>query len=148
MDNTKRKRVIRFIIIYFVFLTLSLSTYTLSKYVGTVSKGSPIEVALWSVNVDTSETPTESINIISGQTTQIYKIRVSSTSEVGIDYSIILSTFITESNNKVTFNNAGEFDAVSNDRSRYHTLTFKAPLGTTPANQSVKLEVKFVQKRI
>ena len=162
LDKEKKKKIISLLIIYFVFLTFSFSIYTLSKYAGTVSKRATVEVALWDVELDTTVTPSDDLDIVSGTTTQIYKLKVKSQSEVATTYDVVLKnvpsgvqvkidggSYKSASSNKITFSNVGEFDASSANRQREHTLTFKAPLGTSEiTDHEIDLEVKFTQKEI
>ena len=162
LDQEKKKKIIKLLIVYFVFLTFSFSIYTLAKYTGTVSKHATVEIALWDVELDTTVTPSDDLDIVSGTTTQIYKLKVKSQSEVATTYDVILKnvpagvqvkvdsgSYKSASSNKITFTNVGEFDASSANRQREHTLTFKAPLGTSEiTDHEIDLEVKFTQKEI
>lgn len=162
LDKAKKKKILILLIIYFVFLTFSFSIYTLAKYAGVVSKRATVEVALWDVSLDTTVTPSDDLDIVSGTTTQIYKLKVKSNSEVATTYDIKLKNlpsgvqvkvdngnFINATGNQITFTNVGEFDASSANREREHTLTFKAPLGTSEiSDHEINLEVVFTQKEI
>ena len=155
------KKLNTFFLIYLVFFTTYFSMITLSKYTGKVTGNGAIAAAKWEVSLDTTGA-NSTLNLVSGNTTQNYILKVTSTSEVAANYSVILSdlpaeievaidggTYKKPTNNKITFNNVGSFNANDSNTEHSHTLTFNAPLDSDiPSVNSVKLDVKIVQKTI
>ena len=156
-----KERIILFIFVYLIFASLYFSVNTLAKYTGTVSGTGETQVAKWEV----SATPNSNspMNIIAGNENASYKITVTSTSEVGCDYSISLSNVptgvmvklddedpVTVGNDKkVTFTNCGEFSANTQGQQRIHTLELKAGIDITPvSNNEMNVDVSFVQDTI
>ncbi len=143
-----------FTLIYVLFIMLFLNARTISKYTGEALTDGNAVVAKWDVKVDTSIT-SNNISIISGTTTQDYKLQVTSESEVTCSYSIVLSnvpndvkvaidggTPKTPSDNTVTFDNAGSFSINDSELTHEHTLTFSAPLeANAVTNNQINLSV-------
>ena len=156
-----KERIILFIFVYLIFASLYFSVNTLAKYTGTVSGTGETQVAKWEV----SATPNSNspMNIIAGNENASYKIKVTSTSEVGCVYSISLSNVPTGvivklddkdpvtvgADKKVTFTNCGEFSANTQGQQRIHTLELKAGIDITPvSNNAIDVDVSFVQKQV
>ena len=134
-----------------------------AKYADDINKNGEISIAKWDVSVGDSDIDT--INVLAGNTTdnldkQTYTLNVTSESEVGVDYTILLGGIPTgvkvildgvktysEENNIVVIDNAGTFDAVDYNSTHTHSLTFVAPDGVLPVfNNEVSIDVLFVQK--
>ena len=70
--------------------TLSKINNTKSKYRSEVSKGSDATVAVWNVSLIPT-TNEDQFNIVAGNTTADYMVKIISNSEVSCRYSIIVS---------------------------------------------------------
>ena len=153
-------RLFLFILMYLIFLTAYFSLNTFSKYVGVVDGGGEVQVAKWEVS-STSES-NSMMNIVAGNTENTYEIKVTSTSDVGCTYSIVLSnipsglkiklndgSFEEITSGTKAYSNIGHFDAGSSGIINTYTLTMKADLPVTEvANQVVDIDVVFVQDTI
>ena len=162
--ETIKKRLMLFIFVYFALFSSYYTTNTFTRYVGVLSKIASTAVAKWDVSV--SSNASTNYDVIVGNTTdnlqnQTYTFSVTSNSEVGVNYNIILSNVPTgvqvifdnvtyyETNNVVTINNAGSFDAGDLNNTHTHTFTFIAPAGTsTVSDNEVDIDVDFVQKSL
>ena len=137
-------------------LSLLFSAKTLGKYIEKLDRGSEAAIAKWDVSIDTDAN--KNVNIISANTTQTYKVRVKSVSEVAADYSIKLTnvpdgvsvylddatTPVTSDNNEILFDNVGTLD-VGDTEYHEHRLTFEAALTADASTSEVNIEVLFVQ---
>ena len=133
-------------LICLIFLLIVISnSYIIAKYNSSIQSSGNVNVAHWKVNVNTNGNESNALNIISENTTADYEIEVSSTSEVALTYSIVLSNVPnglevkldnankkTPTNNIITFDNVGAFVAngTQEERTRTHTLNFNDPLNT------------------
>ena len=161
MKKTKRrlkKKFIVFLFIYFILFTSYFTFNTVSKYVGEMNKTNQISVARFSVNATGNNS---NISMIAGNggSSLTYTVTITSTSEVATDYSIILTnvptgvkvkldngSYMSETNNEISFNNVGTFVPNDSNSTRTHTLTFMAEIGTaTQSNSSIGLDVVFTQ---
>lgn len=154
-----KKKFKLFLKIYFIILTFSFSVLTLSKYVSKVEGDGGLKVAKWEVKLDTNLS-SDTFTVVMGNGSQNYKLKVYSTSEVGVSYSIVLSnipngvqvsldgaTPLTPTNNKITFSNVGQFDANGAIKSREHTLSFSAILGSNEISDTdINMDVVFIQR--
>lgn len=119
-----------------------------------------MNVAKWEVYADTSDNAVDVLDLVSGgNTNQNYIVKVTSSSDVAVDYAIEVSSLPTGvtvlldgnnsgtiSSNKVVFENAGSFNAGSNNAINEHTLTFSTALGSGDIDSSsVKIDVIFTQ---
>lgn len=158
--NALRRKLKNFLLLYFMFFTLYFTTITLSKYIGKINGNTiPVSVAKWEVALSTT---TDTLDIVSGNNTQSYILKVTSTSEVAIDYSLIMSNLPDEieisidngeynnpTNNELVFNNIGSFDACDTNSLNEHVITFKAPLDSNIESvNEINLDVIFIQKEI
>ena len=155
------KKLLTFFFIYFVFFTTYFSMITLSKYTGTSTGNGPATIAKWDVSIDTSSS-SDTLNVVSGGAIQSYTLKVISKSEVGANYSIILSnvpneievsidgrTYPVPADNKIVVNNIGSFTANDTTTEHSHTLTFNAPLNSNiPSVNEINVDVEFVQKQL
>ena len=164
IKKIKKDKFIVFLIVYLIFLTLSFTMFTLSKYVGRVEKLGNATIAEWNVNLDTEAGNTgiigDNLVITSGTTNQDYRLTVYNNSEVAVTYSIIITSLpagvtvaiddgtpvAQDANHKVQFINQGTINANAVTKSVVHKLTFAAPLGTAEVtNDDINIEVVFVQ---
>ena len=159
-----KKRIALFVFAYFAIFSSYYTTDTLTKCVGSFSKNGNLSVAQWDVSVNSNSTT--NFDVITGNTSenlenQTYTFSITSNSEVGITYSITLSNVpsgvqvifdnntYNESNNIVTINNAGSFNASDINSTHNHSFTFIAPAGTTAVmNNEVTIDVDFIQKAL
>lgn len=152
------KRLMIFSFLYLIFITAHFSMITLSKYTGTTTRTGTANVAKWGVSINNNIT-SKDISLVAGNTSQEYKIEITSNSEVSSKYSIIISgvpndvkvsldggTQVSPTGNKITFSNAGSFQATETNLTHNHTLKFDAPIDSDVIEDGkVKLDVIFVQ---
>lgn len=144
----------KIIIILLIVGINSSVLFTHALYRNTVTGNGTLSAASWSV----SSTGGSSSIVLTTGSTQTYTLSVSSNSQVDVGYSIELTnvpngvqvkldsgSYVTASNNKVTFNNAGNL-LYGGTTSRTHTLTFTSPISQAEvSNQNVSVNVNFVQ---
>lgn len=154
-----KKKFKLFLIIYFIIFTFSFAAFTLSKYINKVEGNGGVSIAKWEVLLDTTLS-NDNFTVVIGNGSQNYKLRVSSTSDVGVSYSIVLSNVPSgvvvsvdgntpqpPTNNKITFSNVGSFDANGAVKSREHTLSFSATLGANEvSDNNIDIDVVFIQR--
>ena len=161
MKKTKRrlkKKFIVFLFIYFILFTSYFAFSTLSKYASQVNTSDQVSVARFSVNATGNNA---NIDMIAGNggSSLTYTVTITSASEVATNYSIMLTnvptgvkvkldngSYISGTNNEISFNNAGTFAPNDSNSTRTHTLTFMAEIGAaTQSNASIGLDVVFTQ---
>ena len=154
-----KRKLFLFLLIYFAIFTTYFSMNTLSKYTGLSSGNGNIDIAKWDVSIDTTGS-TNPINLVAGNGEKNYNLKVTSNSEVGVDYTIVLSNipsgiqvsldgtgFSIPSNNKISFTRS--FNANDSNNEHNHTLTFKALLDSNvPSTNQIGIDVIFTQKVI
>lgn len=147
----KKKLVIVLVIITLTFL----SAFTYSMYRIKSSGTGSISGASWSVSMAGTN---DNIVLTSGSTEQAYVLTVTNNSEVDVIYSIELNNlpsgmtvkldngeYVQETNNKITFNNAGTILYGASPVNR--TLTFSSILDAEEVtNQDFNIDVTFKQK--
>ena len=158
-----KDRFLIFLFVYFAFFASYYMTDTLTKCIGSLSKGGQLEVAKWDISADSSGS--SNLDILPGSSdlsSQTYNLSVTSLSQVGVDYSIVLSNVPTgieilfdnvdsyyESNNIISIPNAGSFIANDSNSTHNHTITFIAPSNTTPiTDNDVNIDINFTQKTL
>ena len=161
MKKTKRrlkKKFIVFLFIYFILLTSYFTFSTVAKYAGEISRTNQISVARFNVSA-TGNNSNISMVAGNGGSSLTYTVTVTSISEVATSYSILLTnvptgvkvkldngSYISGTNNEISFNNAGTFAPNDSNSTRTHTLTFMAEIGAaTQSNASIGLDVVFTQ---
>lgn len=158
-NEVKKKKLKLFLLFYLIIMTSFLSMITLSKFKSTVTGNGSIQIAKWSVSLNTGSNTSDNIDLIAGNNEISYNINVKSLSEVKVGYSIIVSnipndvkvkldtgTYQTPSSNKVTFSQVGTINANASTKEKNHTLTFTAPISSaTVNNKSMDIDVVFVQ---
>ena len=140
-------------------MCLLSNTYVIAKYNSSIGISGERSVSIWNVNIDTSDNGSDNLNIVSGNLSASYIIKVSSLSEVSTTYSIILTnvpnglevkldngSYQTVVNNTVQFNDVDMF-LVSGNISEYtHVLSFNDPLNTSNSGlSSIDIDVVFNQ---
>ncbi len=151
-----RKKTI--VIIILAIITFS-NSYLIAKYTSLLSASNSAGVAKWNVTYDTSDNASNTLNLVSGNVTQNYIIKVTSASEVAANYSIVLSgvpsemevkidggSYQTPISNRIEFTNAGSFTGSDIRSTHTHTLTFNAPLESDiVATSNIGININFVQ---
>ena len=140
-----------------IIVTTIISISTSSKYVDVLPEVSgEAPIAKWEVFINSD--PNKNINLIAGNTTQSYTVKVYSGSETAVIYSIELhdipnyvlvsldgGTPVAPTNNELSFENIGTI--YTNDTSAHeHILTFSSSIdGDEITNKDLDLDVKFIQ---
>ena len=146
----KKSVIISVMIIIFLF-----GAFTYSVYRSLASGTETISGASWSVSMAGTN---DNIVLTSGSTEQAYVLTVTNNSEVDVIYSIELNDlpsgmkvkldngeYVQETNNKITFNNAGTILYGASPVNR--TLTFSSILDAEEVtNQDFDIDVIFKQK--
>ena len=146
--------------VFFCFaliITIGYISYSsLAIYKNSGTGDAEAVTAAWSVSATSNDT---TIDLIAGTQVATYSLTVNNDSYVNVIYSIQLSnlpsniqvkldtgSYVTESNNSITFSNVGELQ-YSGTTQRTHTLTFSTPLSSSEiTNQSININVIFAQK--
>ena len=146
------------IIIIFVLIIFS-NSYLLAKYTSVLNGSSNSSIAKWSVSYDTNDNDGDVLSLISGNITKDYIIKVTSTSEVSANYSILLTNVPNEmevkldngvyklpTNNTIIFENISSFGASDLNTTHTHRLIFNAPIDSNIASSTqVGINVIFNQ---
>ena len=146
------------IIILFALIIFS-NSYLLAKYTSILNGSSNSSIAKWSVSYDTNDNDGDVLSLISGNSTKDYIIKVTSTSEVFANYSIILTNVPSEMevkidggtyrlpiNNTISFENVNSFGASDVNTTHTHRLIFNAPIDSNIASSTqVGINVMFNQ---
>lgn len=154
-----KKNISTFLFIYLIFIASYFSILTFSKYIGTSMGNGTTTIAKWEVSLDTSDNASDTLNIVNGNTTQSYILKITSTSDVKAMYSIVLSNLLnhlevkldngnyqTPNNNTITFTNVGYINANAQNRTITHTLTFRVPLNENIIDENeININVLFNQ---
>ena len=141
------------IISILLVLGIFIASLTYAIYRSNSTGTSTLQGATWSV----SASGDNSVNLTTGSTSA-YTLTVTNNSEVDVEYDIELTnlpsdisvklddgSYVQESNNEVTFTNAGTLLYGASPRN--HTLTFTTDIDSSVVNnQSVSINVKFKQK--
>ena len=157
-----KKKFINFILIYLFLFTSYFSMITLSKYVGLINGSGTGTIAKWEVYLDTSENDSDVLDIVMGNDTVDYVLKLTSLSETIATYTIELTDVpndlevcldidecVYPTDNVVSFEDAGYInaDASIEDRTIYHTLSFFIPIDSdVDAVNEISVNVIFVQK--
>ena len=154
MDK-KNKIIICLSIMIAVFLFIPLSVAVFKITAGT---SETFTAAVWNVSLNQTGID-NNVTLTVGEDTEEYTLKVRSNSEVdavytievgnipsGVEVKLDSGSYVTPTNNKVTFTNAGTILYSSNNKENTHTLTFKSSSGVTPvSNQSVTVDVTIQQ---
>ncbi len=141
----KRKSMYR---LMFLLILAAISTTVIGssqfKFISTLAKSDSIQVAKWEVAIDDSDVTNNSNNmdLVAGGSAKSYKIIISNTSNVGVNYSINLTNLpngiyvgldnnplqlVTD--NRITFNDVGIINAQNETTENVeHTIIFQVPL--------------------
>lgn len=146
------------IMIIIAIITFS-NSFLIAKYTSSLNGNSLAAIAKWNVTYDTSDNVSDTLNLISGNETKDYIIKVTSTSDVSANYSIVLSNVPSEMevtfdnritktpvDNTIEFDNIGSFTGNDMNTTFTHTLTFNAPLESNIADTTdVGININFEQ---
>jgi len=151
----KNKKIQIFVLVYLTIFTSYFSIITLSKYSGRINGSGQMTIAKWDVSLASND---DSVSVLSGSNGTTYNLNVVSASDVGIDYYITINNIptgvavlldgveATVNAGVAEFGKVGSIYANDSNKTKTHTLTFKAPLGTNSVtNRAVGIDVKFVQ---
>ena len=141
------------IIIAIIALLAITSTYSI--YRGVVLTNGTLSLATWSVTLN-QEGVNDELTIVPVNSNDTYELNITSTSNVDIKYTIVISNLPTgvqvtldngtpvsqDNNNKITFSDAGTILYNDVNKTKTHILTFSAVANTTPVNsQTVSIDV-------
>lgn len=159
-----KKKYIVFLSLYVLSFILYYSVTSFAKYSSLITKNTNIAVAKWDVSLAGSDNSEVLPTIVIGddQTYQDYNLTVTSSSEVGITYTVVLTnvpsdlrvtvdgnrTFSPDETNKIVMPDLGTFDAIDGNstRTNVHTLTFIVPIDSEAfSNQVIDIDVEFSQ---
>lgn len=147
----------KFIGLYALVFVLYLTIITVARYTGKITSTGISSVAKWEVSLagDASET-LDTITI--GNVNQEYILSVTSTSDVATDYKLLLADVpdeliieidgveYTPTNNEITIDPFGHFNANDNNSTHNHSLIFKVPIDSDEIdNETINIDVVFTQ---
>lgn len=154
--NNKTKN---FLYVYALLFLLCFGVITMARYTGKAEETGTVSVAKWDVSLageDSQTLPT--ITIGDSSTYQIYNLRVMSESEVALNYSLKISnvpdeliveidgTQYTPTNNEITIDNLGSFEANDSETTKIHEMKFIVPIDSDTINaQTLDIDVTFTQ---
>ena len=139
------KRKILIIAILALVLCFFVIPGSLAIYRNIANKNNNVASAQWNVVLNQSNV-NNYISVVAGDNTSSasYTVNITSTSEVDITYSIVVDnvptgvtvsldngSFQTPSNNTVIFSNVSTINYSDVNKTKSHSLTFKAAAGTT-----------------
>lgn len=153
-----KKKFVVFLCLYGLFFILYFSVVSFAKYTSSVNKSGSIGVAKWDVSVAGSDSQTlPQITIGDASTYQTYNLTVTSLSEVGLTYSLVLSNVpddvvitiggvnYTPTNGNITVPNLGSIDA-GDTTNKVHAMTFSVPIDSDQiTSETMDIDVVFTQ---
>ena len=160
--KTKRrlkKKFVIFLCLYGLFFVMYFSVVSFAKYTSRITGNSgTMQVAKWDVSVAGSDSTTlPQITIGDASTYQTYNLTVTSLSEVGLTYSVVLRNVpdevvlsvggvdYTPSSGNITIPSMGSIDA-GDTSSKTHIMTFSVPINSdTIASTTMDIDVVFTQ---
>ena len=155
-----KKKYVIFLSLYFIVFISHFTIVTFAKYTSFLNREGNLSVAKWDIDfvgADNQVLPTMTIG--KSSTYQNYNLSITSTSEIAINYSIVISdvptgvrvqvdddTIYNERYNEIIIPDLGSFDADDNNVTHNHKLTLIVPLGIdTIDNQVLNMDVIFTQ---
>ncbi len=155
-----KKKYVVFLSSYALLLISYFTMTTFAKYTSLLNVDGKISVAKWDVSIagqDNIKLPTMYIG--DSNTYQSYELSVTSKSETATNYSAIISNvpdgvqiqvddndLYSESNNVITIENLGSFNATDINNTHKHKFTILVPFGTNPfSDQQLDIDVIFTQ---
>ena len=163
MKRKLKKKYIAFLSVYALFFISYFTLVTLAKYTNLLNRNGNVSVAKWDVSIAGDNNITLPTMIIGNSSTyQDYNLTVTSLSEVGINYSAIITNvpegvqiqvddgnIYNEDNNKITITNLGSFSSNDTNTTHIHKLSFIVPIGIDAiTNQELDLDVIFTQNQL
>lgn len=157
MRSKKTLLFISFLIIFAVIILPYGISKTLAIYRSSSIENGNINTAAWNVSATSGQN--NSLNLVSdGVSTQNYTLTVQSSSEVDVDYTIIISNlpsgveialddnnFLPSTNNTITFTRSILYSDTS--KVRTHLLKFRSNVGTAEiSDREVDIDVIFKQQ--
>lgn len=153
-----KKKFVVFLCLYGLFFVMYFSVVSFAKYTSSVNKSGSIGVAKWDVSVAGSDSQTlPQITIGDASTYQTYNLTVTSLSEVGLTYSLVLSNVpddvvitiggvdYTPANGNITVPNLGSIDA-GDTTNKVHAMTFSVPIDSDQiTSETMDIDVVFTQ---
>ena len=151
------KKVFSILVISFI-LSLIWMNHSFGLYRNSKVASGTLATANWSVSLNQSEV-NDTLSIVPNGANDTYTLNITSTSEVDIKYSIIISNlpagveasldgvnFESQNNHTITFTDIGTILYTDNDKTKTHTITFRALDGATVVNnQKVDIDVTVQQ---
>ena len=143
MKNKKILGIILIVVLGVFAVSIFVVPRTLAIFRSSTTGTGTIQLASWNVSLNQTNI-NNSLNLVSGVTNQTYTLRVNSTSEVDVEYKVILSnvpdgvevalvvpnqekTFVApDENHKITFNNVGTILYSDATKQKEHILEFKS----------------------
>ena len=163
MKRKLKKKYIVFLSMYALFFVSCFTLITLAKYTSLLNRNGNVSVAKWDVSIAGENNKTlPTMTIGNSSTYQDYTLTVTSTSEVGINYSAVITgvphgvqiqvddnTIYSETNNTITINNLGSFSSNASNSTHTHKLSFIVTIDTdTITNQALYINIVFVQNQL
>lgn len=153
------KKIKSFLYLYALFFVSCFTIITMAKYTGIISKDKDIAVAKWDVSLAGNDNETLPTIVIGDSSTyQEYDLKVTSKSEVAINYALKISNVphdliikIDDTNyqatrNSIIIDNFGSFNANDTDITHIHKLKFMVPINSnTITGQKLDIDVIFTQ---
>ena len=153
-----KKKFVVFLCLYGLFFVMYFSVVSFAKYTSSVNKSGSIGVAKWDVSVAGSDSQTlPQITIGDASTYQTYNLTVTSLSEVGLTYSLVLSNVpddvvitiggvnYTPTNGNITVPNLGSIDA-GDTTNKVHAMIFSVPIDSDQiTSKTMDIDVVFTQ---
>ena len=126
-----------------------------ARFYSPLGGSASLPIARWGVDV-AAETPATPVSVLIGHTVYSYPFQVSSSSEVGVDYQVLLTGVpetlqvrldgqapVATDSGGIYFA-GGHFNA-GETTPHPHTVTLSAPLGATAGSQQIGVKVLFTQ---
>ena len=141
--------------IVIAIMALLTITSTYSIYYGIAHTNGALSLATWNVTLNQVGV-NNTLTVIPVTNSDTYDLNITSTSQVDIIYTIVVSNLPTgvqvaldsdpaesqDNQHTVTFTDAGTILYSDQNKTKTHTLTFSAVANTTPVNaQSVSIDV-------
>ena len=170
MKNKKNIIITTIVIVFVLSLSIFVIPNTFAIFKSSKSGNLQISTATWNITLTPDSNCGQggedcNLNLVSGVTNQTYTLTIGSTSEVDVTYSIELEnipegvevalvvpgetkTFVQpDSNDKITFSNAGTILYSQSGGTNTHTLEFKSNLGTTEISNN-EIDINVVAQQV
>ena len=158
IEKEKKNKIIP-IVGYSTVLLTAITIGYYAKYISNVHNNAASRAAKWTVDCITTDNASDTLNLIAGDNTKNYVLKITSTSEVALNYSVIMSnipsgieakidngTYQAPVNGTITYTNVGNFSANNLNVEHTHTITFRATLNPSiPATNNINIDVNYTQ---